>query len=128
MNFLSKIIPNEGYVCVAVPYPKGGFKHTFYGTVDEAQEGINTFDKQGKTVFVAQATFETKDSRKQANALYLQNFFLDIDCGPDKDYPSQKAGVEALKAFVDETTLPMPAVVSTTLSTGTAGHSNFSLP
>lgn len=63
-------------------------------------------------MFLAQATFKTEDSRKQSNALFLRNFFFDIDCGEGKDYPDQKTAVAALKQFIADTGLPFPAVVS----------------
>jgi len=111
MSFLERLLPSEGLYCVAQAFPKGGFKHYFCETIDEAEKTIDVLDKQGQTVFLAQATFKTPDSRKQTNVEFLRNFFLDIDCGPGKDYPDQKEAVEALKAFVLETKLPFPAVV-----------------
>ncbi|NOQ51052.1 MAG: hypothetical protein GQ578_02375, partial [Desulfuromonadaceae bacterium] len=112
MSFLTKILPTEGLYCVAMAYPKGGFKHYFFKTVEQAQAQIDLLDTQGRTVFLAQATFKTSDSRKQENTAFLRNFFFDIDCGPGKDYPDKKEAVQALKAFISETGLPFPAVVS----------------
>jgi hypothetical protein len=112
VTFLGKLLPSEGYICVAMLLPGGGFRHFFVESVEEAQKKIDALDCSGQTVFVAQATFETTDNRKQTNAKYLKNFFLDIDCGDGKDYPSQKEAAEALKAFVAESGLPFPEVVS----------------
>lgn len=112
MTFLEKILPSTGLYCVATAYPNGGFKHYFLDTVEDVQAQVDLLDAQGKTVFVAQASFETNESRKQTNTKALRNFFFDIDCGPEKDYPTQKEAVAALKIFVSETGLPFPSIIS----------------
>lgn len=110
--FLADLLPSDGYICVAMALPKGGFRHFFCENISDAQQQIDVLDRSGNTVFVAQASFITTESRKQPNAAYLKNFFLDIDCGPNKDYPSQQEAVVALKDFVAATDLPFPSVVS----------------
>jgi hypothetical protein len=92
--------------------PKGGFKHFFFDDIDEAVAQIHALDGQGHTTYLAQSTFETSESRKQTNALWLQNFFLDIDCGEGKDYPDQKTAVAALKKLLADTGLPFPAIMT----------------
>ena len=142
MTFLEKILPTEGLYCVAMAYPNGGFKHYFLDTVEDVQAKVDQLDAQGKTVFVAQASFTpearenaefntglprglSKEERKaqrlpertQPNTVALRNFFFDIDCGFDKsgkvkDYETQKLAVDALKTFIGETGLPFPSIVS----------------
>ncbi len=138
MTFLERILPSQGTYCVAMARPSGGFNHHFYDTVEDAQRQIDALDGRGHTVFMAQAGFDkalideakehnaaiprgtssadwkklAKKVRGQVNVAFMRNFFFDIDCGEGKDYPSQKEAVYALKAFVDETGLPMPAVVN----------------
>lgn len=110
MPFFEKLLPSQGLVCVAQALTKG-FRHYFYEDREAAIKQIEALDKQGHTVYLAQATFKTDENRKQVNALALKSFFLDIDCGEGKDYPSQKEAVTALKKVVEETGLPMPAVM-----------------
>jgi len=131
-------LPDEGYICVAMLLPQGGFRHYFCETHDHAQAQIDALENAGHTVYLAQATFDRekideaqthnaaiprglpkaeytslrKKLRSQENALLLRSFFFDIDCGPDKDYPDQKTAVAALKEFVAQTKLPMPTVSS----------------
>lgn len=62
---------------------------------------IQTGKNQGKT----------KVSRTADNAAWHRCLRLDVDCGPGKDYPDQKTGAAALKAFLQTTGLPMPIVV-----------------
>jgi hypothetical protein len=111
MTFLEKLLPSEGLYCVAKAVPSGGFQHFFCAALDEAERTIAALDQQGHTVYLAQATFKTSESRKQDNALFLRNLFFDLDCGPTKDYPTQRDAADALKQFVAETGLPFPAVV-----------------
>jgi len=110
MPFFEKLLPTQGMVCVAQALSKG-FRHYFYEDRDEAIKQIESLDAQGHTVYLAQATFKTDENRKQVNAHSLRSFFLDIDCGEGKDYPSQKEAVTALKKMVEDTGLPMPAVM-----------------
>ena len=112
MPFLDRLLPSEGHICVAMLLPQGGFRHFFFETLPEAQTRIDLLEQSGQTVYLAQARFKTDDNRKQENALYLRNFFFDIDCGDGKDYPDQRTAAQALKAFVAETGLPFPSVVS----------------
>ena len=134
MTFLQRLLPSQGLICVAEARPGKGFRHFFYPTVAEAEKQIELLDAQGRTVYVAQAGFYTdkvneakvhnaalpwphdkkdrKTVRGQINAQWMRNFFLDIDCGEGKDYPSQKEAADAIKLFIKQTGLPFPAVVS----------------
>lgn len=111
-SFFEKLLPATGLKCVAMALPRGGFRHFFCERLDDALAQVEALDAQGHTVYLAQASFVSDQSRKQENALYLKNFFLDIDCGEGKPYASQKEAVAALKEMLAETRLPFPAVVS----------------
>ncbi len=132
--FLKKLLPSEGLYCVALLLPSGGFRHFFHIDLDAAQMQLNALDASGLTSYIAQATYdadkiaeahahnkalpkgspksERKKERSQANAKYIKNFFLDIDCGAKWPLKNQIEGITALKAFVAETKLPFPAVVN----------------
>ena len=132
--FLSKLLPAEGLYCVALLLQGGGFRHFFHDTLPAAQQQLDLLDRGGNTVYIAQATFDPakiaeaqahnktlpkdapRDQRKkirgQVNALYLKNFFLDIDCGEKWPLKNQLEGAVELKKFLAETGLPAPAVVN----------------
>ena len=132
--FLENLLPSGGLYCVAMAAQGGGFRHYFYDTVQSAQNQINALDKSGHTAYIAQASFDTekiaeakqhnkalppghpksdrKKVRSQANALYLKNFFLDIDCGEKWPLKNQRQGAAALRQFIDDTGLPFPSVVN----------------
>jgi hypothetical protein len=58
------------------------------------------------------STFKEAGNRKGPNAHELKSLFLDLDCGPSKEYPSQKAAVDALRAFCKQLSLPKPLMVN----------------
>ena len=130
--FLSTVLPSTGNYCVAISRGSG-FIHRFFDNVD----AVNTYalkqDAKGQTVYVAQATYtdeavenneynrktgtksgdpDWRKVRTITNTLYLRSFFVDIDCGEGKPYPTQREGAKALKDMVEDAKLPMPAVVS----------------
>jgi hypothetical protein len=137
MEFLKKILPEEGLYCVAEALPKGGFKHYFSDDLAVAQAQLVQLDSQRRTCYIAQGSFsetareaqehnqrlprgltpaERKDQRKgertQANVLRLKSFFLDIDCGENWALKNQMEGVLTLNRFIQDTRLPPPAVVN----------------
>jgi hypothetical protein len=137
MTFLEKTLPDRGYYCVAIAR-NPGFSHHWFETLDDALGFASRRDERGQTVYLAQATFEqdvidqlleagaSRGLRKQENALHLQSFFLDIDCGEDKPYADQREGAAALNAFCEQTGLPAPAVVNS--GTGLYAHWPLTAP
>lgn len=119
MHFLTQLLPTKGLYCAAQLASSGGFIHKFFDTTEALITHLETQDKAGHTVYVAQASYKTSDSRKTENASYVRNFFFDCDCGldkfeqtPDKAYPTQRDGLEAIKLFAQALKLPLPSVVN----------------
>lgn len=104
-------LPDSGFICIAKRLTKG-FKHTFFTEVDLAKAYALQEDKKGHEVYLAQASFKTKESRKQENVSSVRSFWLDIDCGDTKPYASQGEGALAIKAFCTAVGLPLPSVVN----------------
>lgn len=109
---LSSLLPSEGYICVAELMPQGWFKHYWLDSPDAAERWALALDRAGKTVFIAQASFKTGENRKGESAHLVKNFFLDIDCGPKKPYPTQKDGLQDLFGFCKTVGLPAPTVIN----------------
>lgn len=119
IEFLKAELPSQGLYCAAQVNPKGGFFHRFFETVESLAHHIETQDAAGHTMYAAQASYKTSENRKTENALYVRNFFFDIDCGaakfeqtPDKAYLTQKDGCAAVKEFAVLMKLPLPSVVN----------------
>ena len=108
---LNKLLATEGLVCAAV-LQKEYFKHRFFDDAHSAHDYLLEMDRQGHTVYMAQATFITPDNRKQANVQAVKSFWLDIDVGEKWPLKTQREAADALKRFVAETGLPFPAVTN----------------
>ena len=118
-RFIAKILPRSGKLCVVVMAMSNGkraMKHHWFSFKIDAVRFLRRIEAEGGQAFMAQASFKKEGTessgRKQENAAYLRNFFLDIDCGPGKPYASQADGRQALLSFCEKTGLPIPAVVS----------------
>jgi|TARA_X000001382_G_scaffold130935_3_gene127988 hypothetical protein len=110
-QFLQSVVASEGYYCV------WGFKGDrlvtkFYDSIDKVIDTATKLDSNGYNAFFALATFEKSGSRKVENAKQYKSFFLDLDCGDKKDYPTQQDALTALRGFCKKNTLPKPVIVS----------------
>jgi len=121
-DFLDAVLGDDGHYCVFAARD-GKRTQRFYSTRDEVIEAATHFDSKGCETYFALATFCEEGSRKTNNIKYLKSFFLDLDCGPTKDYPKKKDALEALKEFIIKLNLPKPIVVDS----GRGIHAYFPL-
>lgn len=82
-----------------------------------SDSGLNAF-------FACAAYDDPVKGRKTFNARALKSIYIDLDCGNSKPYPNQQAGLEALLAFIETNSLPIPTVVSS----GYGLHIYWALP
>ena len=111
MNFLEHVLDSKGWIWV------GGFK----GERDIPQKCVETFEEayqlaeqwraEKRNIYFGCSRYNT-NKRSQATAEYCKTFYLDIDCGPLKDYKSQGDGAAALRQFCDTLKLPRPTMVN----------------
>ena len=111
-DLLSAVLPSEGWYCIVGLKTGSKPKQTFHETLDECEQAIAGLMKDEYNAYFACSKYETNKSRTQPNAKYIKAFWLDIDCGEGKDYPSQIEGLAALKNFCKATGLPKPTVVN----------------
>lgn len=112
-QFLELVLSGEGYYCVFGAHAETKKKiQKFYPTIEAAHAVAENFAREGYDAYFALATFETGESRKVENTKQLKSFFLDIDCGPSKDYPNQEMGIAALREFCKSARLPRPTMVN----------------
>ena len=104
-------------------------------TIDECIKALEWVNKQGdKDIYVcmsSQARFEGKVSKKgnryqralrsQEDVVALKSLFIDVDV-KEEAYPDTKTALEALKAFIGATQLPMPTAVVASGSGGFHVH------
>lgn len=109
---LKAVLSSEGWYCI-VGLKKGGLpKQHFFQTLEEAEKEIKSLLDKHFDVYFACAKYESHTQRTQSNAKYLKAFWLDIDCGENKDYEDQATGIKALKSFCKSIGLPQPTIVS----------------
>ena len=111
-DLLSAVLPSEGWYCIVGLKTGSKPKQTFHETLGECEQAIDGLVKDEYNAYFACSKYETNKSRTQPNAKYIKAFWLDIDCGEGKDYPSQGEGLAALKNFCKATGLPKPTVVN----------------
>jgi hypothetical protein len=114
LGFLRRIWPTVGHYCIDTKSPlKGGFKHHWFNTIEQAALGAVDLDERDYTVYHACAGFTTATNRKAENAGAVRSLWLDLDVGevPQKFASLASAGA-SLKKFLLTTALPTPMVVS----------------
>jgi hypothetical protein len=112
LDFLRRVLPSQGpYVALAIKDKK--VRQQFVDSIEDLDTVVNKISAAGLNAYYAVASFITKDNgRKQDNVGSLKSLYLDIDCGEDKPYKTQRDGVAALVRFVKESKLPKPLIVS----------------
>ena len=110
-RFLDLILGHDGHYCVFAA-KDGTRKQKFYTSVNEVIDAANDFNANGYDAYFALGVLEEAGSRKADNVTHLKSFFLDLDCGPSKEFPDQKAAISALRVFCKRHKLPKPTLVN----------------
>jgi hypothetical protein len=111
MKFLEYVLGEKGWLWV------GGFKgerdttQKCVETFEEAYQLIDKWKSEERNIYFGCSRYNT-DRRSQATAEYCKVFYLDVDCGPLKDYKDQGEGAAALRQFCDAVGLPKPMVIN----------------
>lgn len=112
-EFLKRVLGESGFYCVLALSQQGKRRiQKFYDTLDDTVDALDNFDRQGMNAYFALATFEESGSRKAANAKQLRSLFMDLDCGPEKDFDDQASALVELRKFCNVMSLPRPNVVN----------------
>jgi len=112
-TFLESVLGGEGFYCVWANRLSDERKiQKFYTDLDTAVHAAHNLNAEGFDAYFALGTFEEAGSRKAPNVKQLKSFFLDIDCGPNKDYATQAEALGALRIFCKELKLPRPTLIN----------------
>ena len=112
LDFYKKVLPNEGYFCVAYNNKDDNrFVHQYTTTIEELVELIETHRSEERNVFVAMSSFN-EQKREASKTLYVKSFYIDLDVGEAKEYQTQKEALVELGKFLETTKLPTPAINS----------------
>jgi len=111
--FLETILGDGGYYCVYAARISDGRKvQKFYDNIDAVVTTARQLDDDGFDAYFALGTFAEAGSRKAPNVTAMRSFFLDLDCGTGKEYPTQAQALDALRRFCKQLSLPRPTVVN----------------
>ena len=112
-TFLASVLGDEGSYCVWGNRIADGRKvQKFYPTIDALVHAAHSLDTEGFDAYFALGTFIEAGSREADNVQQLRAFFLDLDCGPTKDYASQSDALSGLRTFCKQTGLPRPTLIN----------------
>lgn len=117
-ELLTAVLPPEGWYCLVGLKQEGHPKQVFVESLIEAADEIDALLEQQFDVYFACAKYENDtDGRTQKNSSYFKSFWMDIDCGIDKDatgkgYLNQEVGLVELKKFCNTLGLPLPTIVN----------------
>ena len=123
-KFFSTILPYHGVYFIVAKTEQGFIHHPCQTIIDMSKAALQ-LDAQGYDVFYTCAAYHKESyidvggkrrQRTAENAGWVQSFWLDIDCGPEKSeagkgYETIKDALAALLEFVDAVGLPNPTVV-----------------
>ena len=99
-QFLDRVLASDGRYCLWL-YNRASerMQQHFYDTTADMTKAAAGFDTSGWDVYFALAVFGEEDKRTADNAIRMRSFFLDLDCGEEKEFPSQTAALQALQVF-----------------------------
>lgn len=111
-EFVEQVTGDSGLFCMmALRSEPKRRKQVFFDTAEALIAAARGYDAQGWDTYFALGRFHTDETREAGNVASMGALYLDLDCGPGKDYPDQSSAFAALRRFVRETGLPKPAVV-----------------
>ena len=111
-SFLDAALSDTGYYCVFANRKKSKPVQKFYSSTGELLDAAIKLDVDGYDTYFALATFTEDSSRKVDNVHKLCAFFLDLDCGKSKEYPTQAHALKDLHRFCETTSIPKPVIIS----------------
>ena len=111
--FLEEALAKDGLYCIFAANTRTDKRvQRFFPSVDALIDDAAALDSQGFNVYFALSTFNEGNSRKADNVRNIKSFFLDLDCGPTKEFATQETALTALKQFCHANTLPRPTIVN----------------
>lgn len=106
-EFFDRVLPQQGKFLV---FEQPRKCHHVFEDKTQLAKFVDEYD--GGQIFHACGSYSSGKSRKAENVQAMGSFFLDLDCGPGKDYPDQESAARALMGFCKAAKLPMPMVLN----------------
>lgn len=112
-KFLEDALADDGLYCIFASNKKIDRRvQKFFTSVADLVDSAKDLDNQGYDVYFALSTFKEDKSRKVDNVKYVKTFFLDLDCGPSKEFANQRDALTALQQFCKTNLLPRPTLIN----------------
>ena len=119
LEFIDSVVPIGGTYCIIGVNPtKKEPNQKFADNLEDVQKIIDSIDQSTTNIYFALSSFKDNSSRKQTNVQEIKSFFLDIDISSDENklikkeaYADKAEALSIVRKFIDETGLPLPAVV-----------------
>ena len=114
-RFLDLVLAHEGQYCLWAlkgTKPNEQIKQQFYPSTDDLLQAARDLDSNGWNAFFALGTYFDSSSRTANNMQWMKSFFLDLDCGSNKEFPSQAVAIDELRNFCENNELPTPTLIN----------------
>ena len=111
-RFLDLVLGSEGHYCVWANNPAKQVQQKFYTSVEEVIGAAHNLSDNGWNAFFALGTYEKAGSRVADNVMQMKSFFLDLDCGPTKEFADQETAIAELRDFCVQHSLPTPTLIN----------------
>lgn len=122
-DFLTKILPSEGFYIAALQRPGSPiFQHKVADSPAELAGILLVADHKGLTAYHACASYRERNGvwderrkknrvRVKKNALLVRAQWIDIDVGEGKDYATRKEALAALIILCKALKIPIPMII-----------------
>ena len=108
-RFFRRVLPDSGVYYVASLDNNSKFRQKKVSTREEMVDQITRFIHSHKNAYFATGTFN--NSREANDAKERKVFFLDMDCGPTKPFPTKTAAVKELVQFIKDSGILTPSLI-----------------
>ena len=116
-DFLRAVLGDSGHYCLlSISSENRKFrKQKFYPTIERLVDAAYMADQNEHDVYFGLSTFKDPSidkPRSSTNALQTRSMFMDLDCGPGKEFADQSTAITALREFCKSVGLRKPYMVS----------------
>ena len=105
--FLNSVLCSDGSYCLFASNSKANkITQKFFDNTTDLLATAYRLDSEGWDTYFALSTFITSESRTSSNVHKLKSFFVDLDCGPSKDYEPLSFDTFSRFFGVEQTPIP----------------------